>query len=204
MTSATDDASTVLLPGLRVSLLPKAVVVISAQGLDGAVGATTVAWNGVVSGKPPVVGFSLLPDSFCGRQVQETREFVVNVPGADVLPEVEMLGAHTGPYESKVGATGGSPRYLPSHEVRTPRLRGYFLHLECRLIKVVDIFSYNYYAGLVVAMHGRKDVVGDAHPRGDIDFSTARPILCFGDQYWTVGEPLGTTHENKAHPYVGH
>jgi flavin reductase (DIM6/NTAB) family NADH-FMN oxidoreductase RutF len=48
-----------------------------------------VAWNGVMSSRPPVFAVSLLPDSFTNRAIHESREFVVNVPDAHLVEETD-------------------------------------------------------------------------------------------------------------------
>lgn len=190
------------LPDVRISLVPKAVVVVSAVSRDGEVAATTIAWNGVISSRPPVVAVSFLPDSFCRQCILETRDFVVNIPDGSMLAQVEQLGATSGPLFSKTsGPPLDSTIVLPSVEIKAPRLAGYFLSLECRVLQSVQIGLYDCFHGLVVKMHARQDVVMDDHPRGNIAFDKVPPLMCFGDQYWSGGEFLGRSNENKDHPH---
>lgn len=196
-----DDHDYTLLPGLRVSLLPKSVIVVTSGTLNGDIGATTIAWQGVVSSRPPVVGVSFRRDSFCRARLVETNEFVINVPGVEQLAEVETLGATSGPLHEKLGVSleASKHRLVESKVVRAPRLSGYFLHLECRALGTIDVGRYEMHLGKVVAMHASAPLVTRQHRRGSLNFNKVAPIMCFGDEYWAGGRFLGITHENKRH-----
>lgn len=190
------------LPSVRISLVPKAVIVVTSESLNGT-GATTIAWNGVVSSRPSVIAVSFLPDSYCRQRILESREFVVNVPGQSMQSQVERLGAVSGDLEFKLGPDR-SQYALPAEEsceIKSPRLRGYLLNLECRVLQVVQLGLYDCFLGQVLEVHGRPDLVRDDHPRGDIDFSVDPPLTCFGDEYWSGGQFVGHSHENKDHPH---
>lgn len=192
----------------RISLVPTPVVIVTARNYDGEVGATTIAWSGVLSSRPPILGVSFLPDSFTRACVVETREFTVNVPGPDALDLVSFCGAHsgpiTGPDPAMVGPDScGVPgmSLLPADEVRTPLIAECFLNVECRLLSTVQVGLYDCFLGQVLAMHCDNGVFRDTHPRGNIEFGSAQPVVCLGDEYWSGGEWLGVSTENKNHPH---
>lgn len=191
------------LPDVRISLVPKSVVVVTSLSPRG-LGATTIAWNGVISSRPPIISVSFLPDSFCRQRIIECREFVINVPGRSMLPQVELLGARSGPLGSKLALSEGAIDHflVSSTEIRTPGLSGYMLNIECRVLQSLQFGLYDCFFGQALAIKGRSDLIRkNGHPRGEIDFVTDPPITCFGDDYWCAGEILGKTRENKNHPH---
>lgn len=191
------------LPDIRISLLPKPVVVVTSKSPEG-IGATTVAWTGVISSRPPVISVSFLPDSFCRQRIVESREFVVNIPGISMIDQVEQLGAASGSLESKLDLSPGQldDVIMDSAEILSPGLKGYLLNVECRVLQVLQIGLYDCFLGYILAIHGRADLVkNNGHIRGDIDFSTDPPIACLGDEYWSGGVYCGKSRENKNHPH---
>lgn len=187
----------------RISLLPKPVVVVS-SAYAGVVGATTIAWTGVVSSRPPVVSVSFLPDSFCRDLIIQSREFVVNVPGVSVLSRVEKFGSISGRIEEKLGISSSEldEFLVPSIEVNSPGIAGFLLNIECRLLSTVQLGLYDCFLGQILAVKARADVAdASSHPKGGLDYSADPPIACMADQYWAGGKMLGTTRENKDHPH---
>jgi flavin reductase (DIM6/NTAB) family NADH-FMN oxidoreductase RutF len=96
----------------RPSLFPTSVVVVTAKGTDDRVGATTIAWTGIMSSRPPVISVSFLPDSFTRERILESREFVVNIPDVAVeggqllgLDEWRMVDKAFCPHRSASWAT---------------------------------------------------------------------------------------------------
>jgi flavin reductase (DIM6/NTAB) family NADH-FMN oxidoreductase RutF len=194
------------LPEPRISLFPTPVVIVTAKNYDGEVGATTIAWTGVISSRPPVLGVSFLPDSFTRKCIVETREFVINIPGSDALDLVRICGARSG------SVTGPSPHedancvvpgmtLLPADVIRAPLIAECFLNFECRLLSTVQLGLYDCFLGQVLTAHCDDDVYRNDHPRGNVDHAQAQPAFCLGDQYWSAGEFLGVSAENKNHPH---
>lgn len=168
-------------------------------------GATTIAWTGIVSSRPPTISVSFLPDSFTRRIIVESREFVVNVPSANFYREANYLGSLTGPWDLKMEGMrrtlGSSLSLENSQHINSPRVREFYLNLECRLMSVIQIGLYDCFIGQVLAMACDEAVYKDNHPKGNVDYSILSPLFCLSDEYWSSGQKLGTSTENKDHPH---
>jgi flavin reductase (DIM6/NTAB) family NADH-FMN oxidoreductase RutF len=139
-------------------------------------------------GSPPVVVFSpnrkrdgSKKDTL--RNVEATREFVINAAVADLAQQVNLSSKDLPPGESEVDLTGLSVE--PSFKVKPPRLRESPIHLECVLLKVLQIgegtSSANLVIGKVVLIHVSDEVL-DGH--GRIDPRKLRTIARLGADYY--------------------
>jgi flavin reductase (DIM6/NTAB) family NADH-FMN oxidoreductase RutF len=189
----------------RISLFPTPVVIVTSINNDNVVGATTIAWAGVVSSRPPVLSVSFRPDSFTRTCINDSREFVVNVPTGDLVEETNLLGAISGPIEFKIEELSrryGKTLHLEdSVKIRSPRIAECYLAFECRSLFTMQVGLYDLYLGEVLRMHCDAGVYQQSHPRGAIDYKRVQPLMCLGDEYWAGNECLGRTTENKNHPH---
>jgi flavin reductase (DIM6/NTAB) family NADH-FMN oxidoreductase RutF len=188
----------------RISLFPTAIVVVTSVNNSGDVGAAAIAWNGIVSSRPPMISVSFLPDSFTRSCLLETRDFVVNVPDASFWKEANYLGSLSGSWASKISSAPADLAKLtlaPSTTIRSPRIEEFYLNFECRVLRGVQIGLYDCFLGELMAMHCDTPVFTTTHPKGNIDHQAAQPVLCLGDEYWSGGRFLGLSTENKRHPH---
>ncbi|MGQ0644555.1 MAG: flavin reductase family protein [Elusimicrobiota bacterium] len=99
---------------------------------DGArANAAPVQWNMPVNDDPPLAAVALESDNFTSELVMKTREFVLNVPEAGLLPAIGVLGRRSGRDGDKVkdaGLTWGE-----GVRVKAPHLRECLGFIECRV-----------------------------------------------------------------------
>ena len=91
------------------------------------------------------------------RNIEETREFVVNVvvPG---LMDAVIVGAQDHPRDvSELAVAKLTP--LPSRKVKPPRVAESPIHLECTLEKIVEVADTALILGRVVLAHVRDELV---------------------------------------------
>jgi flavin reductase (DIM6/NTAB) family NADH-FMN oxidoreductase RutF len=189
----------------RISLFPKPVVVVTSINNRDEVGATTIAWTGIISSRPPVISVSFLPDSFTRSCIIESRDFVINVPSGHQWNEVNLLGARSGNWISKMDLLKAKNYEIlqlsPSADIRSPKIDNFFLNIECRVLNTVQCGLYDCFLGQVLTMWCDESLYKDDHPKGNILYGEVWPLFCLGDQYWSRQGALGVSTENKAHPH---
>jgi flavin reductase (DIM6/NTAB) family NADH-FMN oxidoreductase RutF len=89
----------------------------------------TLAWATPVSIDPPMMVIAVSPARFSHHLIERSGEFVVNVPGAAMLPAVWYCGTHSGRDGDKFSAAGLSVE--AAAVVATPLVRECFAHIEC-------------------------------------------------------------------------
>ena len=146
----------------------------------------TIAWTGILCSKPPCVGIGVRPSRHYYGLIQETGEFVVNIPDEELLDEVDYCGFVSGREVDKFNARGLTP--IPGSEVQTPIIAECPINIECRVSQTLPLGSHDLFIGQIVAVQFSQDVLGDQER---MDNGKLKPILFTGDEYWGMGSLLG-------------
>jgi len=112
------------------------VIVTTAHG--GRVNAAPVQWNMPVNDDPPLVALALDAGHFTTQLLRQSREFVVNVPEASLIPAIQVLGGRSGRAGDKLGPAGVKTE--PGRRLGTPHLRDGLGFLECRL-RAIHVYN---------------------------------------------------------------
>ena len=168
-----------------VALRPVPVVLVSC-GHGEQANIITIAWTGILCSNPPQVGIGVRPDRHSHGLIQQTGEFVVNVPGERLLDEVEYCGFVSGRDADKFDTAGLTP--VPGSAIQTPIIAESPINLECKLAHTLPLGSHDLFVGEVVAVQFSEAVLDE---RGRVDNGKLKPILFTGDEYWGLGDLLG-------------
>jgi flavin reductase (DIM6/NTAB) family NADH-FMN oxidoreductase RutF len=161
------------------------VVLVTSVDERGKANIITLAWQMPVSRKPPRLAISVARGHYSHELIRCTREFVVNVPGADLLPAVWYCGKHTGRSVDKFEEAKLTS--LPASKVRAPLIGECFGHLECRLVPV-EGNDHTIFIGEVLAVSADEGVFG---PEWVIREDGPRTLHHLGgDTFTTPGERL--------------
>lgn len=133
-----------------------------------------------ISLRPPLVCIGVAPQRYSHRLIEETGEFVVNVPSIDLEEEMHYCGVKSGRDVDKFAETGLTP--IPAKKVKPPLIKECFSHLECRVVQSHVCGDHTLIVGEVVATSADEDVM-----KGDVlDVLKARPIVQKNHVYFTV------------------
>ena len=93
------------------ALLPTPVVLLTVAG-HGKEKANiiTLAWVGTVCSTPPMLSVAIRPSRHSHRLVDAAREFVVNMPRAEQVEQVDLAGVWSGAEHDKFEELGFTPR----------------------------------------------------------------------------------------------
>lgn len=110
--------------------LPQPVVLVTTTDLDGNVNCAPKNWVTHAGARHFAFVCSTEHDTYMNAQT--TREFVVNVPGADLVPKLHALARRgAASWEDELRRAGLTA--LPSSKVKPPRIAECRAHLECRV-----------------------------------------------------------------------
>ncbi len=167
-----------------VALRPVPVVLVSC-GHGEQANIITIAWTGTLCSSPPQVGIGVRPSRHSYGLIQETGEFVVNVPGEGLLDEMDYCGFVSGREVNKFAECGLTP--APGSAIQTPIIAECPINIECRLAHTLSLGSHDLFVGEIVAVQISEDVLGE---KGRVDNDKLKPILYTGDEYWGLGSLL--------------
>ena len=132
------------------ALYPNPVMLVSASYKDKE-SIISLAWGGTCSSNPPYVAISMRKERFSHDLVYHSKEFVINIPTADMQELVEICGTKSGRNFNKwkgCNFTKGK-----SVVVNTPFISECPVSMECKLHQVIELGSHDLFIGEVVALH---------------------------------------------------
>ena len=160
------------------ALYPNPVMLVSSS-YEGKESIITLAWGGTCCSSPPTVGVAIRKNRFSYDLIANSKEFVVNIPTAKMLEEVELCGTKSGRdidkwKESKFTKKQGSV-------VKTPMIKECPVSLECKLKQIVELGSHDLFLGEVVALHLDEEWKQNKYPN----------MLTYTRGIYNRGEKLG-------------
>lgn len=136
-------------------LLAGGPVVLVTASRKGRTDITPVGWCMPISSKPALVAIAIFEGSFIHELIRSSNEFVLNVPSADLVRQVQYCGTHSGRDVDKFEETGlhpGEPRLL-----EVPYVDECLAHIECSLVDVLAPGDHGVFVGLVVAARAEEE-----------------------------------------------
>ena len=122
----------------------------------------TLAWGGTCSSSPPTVGIAIREDRYSYELIANSKEFVVNIPTADMIEEVELCGTKSGRDTDKWMKCNFTK--TKSIAVKTPHIQECPVSMECKLKQIVELGTHDLFLGEVVALHICEEWKQDRYP----------------------------------------
>jgi flavin reductase (DIM6/NTAB) family NADH-FMN oxidoreductase RutF len=183
------------------ALLPTPVVLLSVAG-HGKEKANliTLAWVGTVCSSPPMLSVAIRPSRHSHSLVDAAREFVVNVPRAGQVAQVDLAGVWSGAEHDKFKELGFTAR--PAKHVAAPLVEECPINIECVVRHQLALGAHDLYIAEIVAVHHDEEVLDS---RGRLKTAALDAMAYVDGEYWSLGERLGSygrvakalTAENK-------
>jgi len=118
----------------------------------------TLGWTAPASHRPRLVAVFISTKRYSHDLIAKTKEFVLNVPGIDLVDQVYACGTKSGRNMDKftlANLTANSAR-----KVKPPIIEECFAHLECKVVDQVRVGDHSMFVGKVVAAYANEDVFG--------------------------------------------
>ncbi len=150
-------------------LAPRPVVLISTVNAKGISNAAPFSFVMPCSTDPPLIAFSSDPEHHTVKNILETKDFVVNIPGRKLLKQL-WICAEDFPY----GVSEIKKANLTEEEsikVQSPKIKECFAHFECKLSKQYRAGDHSLILGKVLRADindeyflGKKYLISRANP----------------------------------------
>lgn len=175
----------------KAIVAPRPIGWISSVDAEGRVNLAPYSFFNAVSSRPDIVMFSSAGWKDSIANVQASGEFVCNLTTWELREAVNISSATLPHGESEFEATG--LKTAPSRLVKPPRVAAAPAALECKLLKLEELFgldgqSANHFVGFgeVVGVHIADDHIRD----GRFDMTKAKTIARCGYHDYAVVEAL--------------
>jgi flavin reductase (DIM6/NTAB) family NADH-FMN oxidoreductase RutF len=142
-----------MVAGKKISQLifPRVVALITTCSKDGKPNVAAFSFLMPLSFNPKYVAFSIDPSRHSYSNLQEIKEFVVNIPTEFMLDKVWVCGSRSGREADKFSLTGLT--MLESVKVRPPRIKECPVQLECLVEFDGEFGDHHLIVGRVVEEH---------------------------------------------------
>lgn len=179
------DKETISVPPLSAHrfIHPMHTVLVSCVGKDGKPNIITLAWAMPTSINPPLAAISIAQRRHSHRIIEESREFVINIPTIDILDATFYCGTVSGRDHDKFKEAGLTP--LPAKKVKPPIIKECIAHLECKLHSQFPTGDHTVFVGEIVEAYANKDALeGEKY-----NLEKARMVYHAGFDEFTTLEP---------------
>jgi flavin reductase (DIM6/NTAB) family NADH-FMN oxidoreductase RutF len=103
-----------------------------------------------------MVAISIAPKRHSHQLVEETKEFVVNIPTMDIVQETLFCGRRTGRTHDKLKETRLT--IMPAQMVKPPIIKECLAHLECKLERQITMGDHTLFTGRVLTAYAKEGV----------------------------------------------
>ncbi len=161
-------------------LHPRHVVIVTCSGRERKVNAITLSWSMPTSFNPPMAVISVAPQRYSHSLIEETGEFVINIPTVELIKQAFQIGSKSGRDLDKFKVTGLTPG--KAKVVKPPIIEECVAHLECRVAKQVETGDHTLFIGEVVAAYADEEVFKNKlfNPKA------AKPLFHYGLDWFTT------------------
>jgi len=171
----------------EVALFPCPVVLVTCVDSTGKPNIITLAWAGTACSEPPMIGLGIRPTRYSHKLIENSKEFVVNIPTTKILKETDYCGMTSGKDIDKFSTTKLTPE--PADKVKPPLIRECPVNIECILKNKLALGVHDLFLGEIVQVHIDQKVLDN---KGNIDFTKADPFTYNQGEYWSLHKKLGT------------
>jgi len=176
------------------SILPRPIAFVSSISKNGIHNLAAYSFFNGITSNPPSICFAPTRKSIDGSKkdtlinIEETREFVVNIVTEDIVKPMNDTAPEFPPEISEFEEVGLTP--LESNIVKAPRVKESPINMECKLLQVVEVGPAEPGGGFlvigeIVLFHIKDKLLSN----GRIDTGLLRPVgRLAGTEYTTLGK----------------
>lgn len=180
MEKETVDISYSRSPAFFDILNPMRVVLISSISEMGKANIMTLTWIMPVSIDPPLLAISVSPERYTHQLIQETGEFVVNIPTIEILDAVILCGTVSGRTHDKFTMSKLTP--MRAKKVKPPIIGECIAHLECKLQDRIPMGDHTMFIGKIIEAYANKNVLSN----GRYNLRKAKVVCHVGAEEFTI------------------
>jgi flavin reductase (DIM6/NTAB) family NADH-FMN oxidoreductase RutF len=163
----------------RPSPLAGPIVLVTTLNEDGTSNVAPKSWISMMAFEPALLAIGCAREHWTCRNIFRTGEFVVNVPGEDLVESIWRCS--TLPHPRPVESAGWTPR--EAEAVQPPLVEECRAHLECVLVHEKAFGSEVALFGNIVAASVDEDAVSASDP-----YAYLRPVVFLEDRVYGVIE----------------
>ncbi len=109
---------------------------------------------------PPFGVFQIMvhPARYSHKLIEESGEFVINIPTADIVEQSLFCGIRSGRSVDKFKETKLTP--VPAKHVKAPLIKECVINIECKVVEAIkpEYSAYTFFFGKALAIHADEGI----------------------------------------------
>ncbi len=146
----------------------------------------TIAWTGIVCTHPAMTYISVRPTRHSYKLIEETGEFVINLPTSAMAKTVDFCGMKSGAKVDKIAKC--SLELAEGSAVSAPVLAQCPVSLECRVTQKQALGSHTMFLAEIVAVQVEERFVDS---KGKLNLQQAGLLAYAHGEYFALGRKCG-------------
>jgi len=142
-------------------LYPMHTVLVSCIGNANKPNIITMAWAMPTSQKPPLVAISIAPSRHSRSLIEESGEFIINIPPVKLLQAVIACGVFSGRSFDKFKKANLTP--IPGKHVKAPSILECLAHIECTVEDKFQTGDHIVFIGKIVDAYADMGMFSDSY-----------------------------------------
>ena len=110
---------------------------------EGRANIMTMSWHTMMEFVPPLVGCIISDRNFTFKGLKATKECAINIPSAELAPEVVGCGNVSGSTVDKFWKFHLTP--VRASKIHSPLIQECFANLECKVVDMTMVKKYNFF-----------------------------------------------------------
>lgn len=134
-------------------LYPRQIILVSTAGTQNGVeknDISTLAWSTPTSFSPELVAISVNNDNLTYKFIQETGEFVINIPTINLVDKVLFCGTTHGENVDKFKESGFTP--IMAETVKPKLIKECIANIECKVVDSIKTGDHTLFIGKITAV----------------------------------------------------
>lgn len=162
-------------------LAPRPTIIVTTVNNNGEVNAAPFSFTMPVSMNPPLIAFASVTTHHTYKNIDETGEFVVNIPNEDILKELWITGEKFPQDVNEIEKAGLTQ--IPSKKVAPPKIKECIASIECKVKWIKKAGDHDVIIGESIYVEVQENILKE----GLLDVEKVKPILHLGGVNFVVG-----------------
>lgn len=138
--------------GPSTALYPMPTLLVAVLTGEDSANILTIAWGGLVAGRPPIIGISVGKNHYSTPFLQREGNFSINIPNSQQDVPADYCGTVSGTKDPQKASTCGFT-LVPSTIISSPLISECPLNFECRTYREIEFGGSILFMGEVVETH---------------------------------------------------
>ncbi len=149
--------------------------------------AITIAWTGIINSHPPKTYISVRKERYSYELITNSKEFVINLPSADIIRAIDYCGVKSGRDEDKLANAKLSVEKIKGY--KCPMLQESPVSIACRVTEIIPLGTHDMFLADITDVYVAEELINE---KGKLNLAKAKLCAYAHGEYFQLGKRVGT------------